>query len=418
MRYLILLFLFLSSLCKAADSLPDPEQLGLAAAVDWARTHNRDIQQARRAVEAAESGMEVAGGRPNPTLSLNSTSINLGSGVGGGTLRDKQVDSVLRLDQPIERGNKRELRLAQAGASLEAARADLADVRRQQGLAVRLAYWDLHLAADRVRLTREGADLMRTTLSKNELRLQAGDIAPADLARIRVDALRAETDVRAAVTDLKRARAALAGLLAQEALADRLRAADDWPVPTAPSAVSLSALQDRADVRAASARVDAAAQGKALAESLRTRDVTVGVQFEHYPPDARHTVGFGVSVPLFTGYDYGGEIKRAWSDWGQAQEALERVKSGAAAEVDRLREEAAGASDRARLYRESILPSARKSASAVELAYTHGAAGVLDLLDARRTLRATEGDAAAALADYAKAMASLEAALDTEKKSQ
>ena len=406
----ILLFSLFPALVLAADSLPAPERLTLAGAVDWARSHNRDIQVARRAVEAAESGMDVASGRPNPTLSLNSTSINLGSGVGSGSLRDKQVDSVLRLDQPFERGNKRELRLAQAGASLEAARADLADAQRQQLLAVRLAYWDLHLAADRVRLTRDGADLMRTTLAKNELRLKAGDIAPADLARIRVDALRAETDARAAITDLKRARAALAALLAQEPVADRLRASDDWPVPAAPAAMPSSALHERADVRAATARVEAAAQGKALAESLRTRDVTVGVQFEHYPPDARHTVGFGVSIPLFTGYDYGGEIKRAWSDWGVAQEALERVKSGAAAEVDRLQEEAAGAADRARLYRESILPSAQKSAAAVELAYTHGAAGVLDLLDARRTLRATEGDAAAALADYAKAMASLDAA--------
>ncbi len=414
MSRFLLPFLCLPLLAIAGDSLPAPERLGLTAAVDWASSHNRDIQVARRAVEAAESSMEVAGGRPNPTLSLNASSINLGSGLGGGALRDKQVDSVLRLDQPFERGNKRELRLAQAGAALEAAQADLAEARRQQILAVRLAYWDLRLAADRVRLSREGADLMRSALAKNELRLKAGDIAPADLARIRVDALRAESDARAAITDLKRARVALAALLSQEALADRLQAADEWPVPVVPSAVSTSAIQERSDVRAASARLEAAAQGKALAESLRTRDVTVGVQFEHYPPDARHTVGLGVSIPLFTGYDYGGEIKRAWSDWGVAQEALERVKSGAVAQVDRLLEEAAGAADRARIYQESILPSARKSAAAVELAYTHGAAGVLDLLDARRTLRATEGDGAAALADYAKALASLEAARQTE----
>ena len=407
---LFLLFLPLLPAAAAADGRLDSDGLTVANAVDWARTHNRDIQVARRAVEAAETGVDVAGGRPNPTLSLNSTSINLGSGVGGGGLRDKQVDSVLRLDQPFERGNKRELRLAQAGASLQAARADLADAERQQLLAVRLAYWDLRLAADRVRLTREAADLMATTVGKNELRLKAGDIAPADLARIRVDALRAETDARAARTDLKRARMTLAQLLAVEPQADRLRAMDDWPAPAAPASAPSVASGERADVRAAAARVEAAAHGKALAESLRTRDVTVGVQFEHYPPDGRRTVGFGVAIPLFTGYDYGGEIKRAWSDWGVAQESLERVKSGAAAEVDRLQEEAAGASDRARLYRDSILPAARKSAAAVELAYTHGAAGVLDLLDARRTLRATEGDAAAALADYAKATASLEAA--------
>lgn len=408
----------LASVATPALAEPDYSRLSLSQALDRAREANRDIRAARRAVEAADAAVETAGGRPNPTLSLNSTGINVNSGIGGGPLGDKRMDSVLRLDQPFELGGKRELRLGQARASLEASGADLADMLRQQLLAVRLAYWDLKSAGEKVRLTRESADLMATTLTKNELRLAAGDIAPADLERIRIDVLRAAVDARQAQTDARRARAALVQLIAAELQVDRVAAVDPWPEPaalTAPAAAADAAVAGRPDIAAATARLEAARQGRALAETLRTRDVTVGVQYERNPPDGRNLVGVGIAIPLFTGYDFGGEIRRAYSDLGLAEETLERVRATAAAEVDRLGEEAAAAADRARLYRDRILPAARKSAAAVELAYTHGAAGVLDLLDARRTLRATELDAVSALADFAKAVASLEAARYTEK---
>lgn len=411
---LILSFFALVLVVSPVLAEPDYARLTLAQALERAADMNRDVKAARRAVEAAEAAVDSAGGRPNPTLSLNSTGINVNSGIGGGPLGDKRMDTVLRLDQPIERGGKRELRLGQAGAGLDAARADLAEMLRQQRLAVRLAYWDLKVASERIRLTRESADLMRETEAKNELRLAAGDIAPADLERIRIDVLRAAADARQALVDAKRARAALAQLIAAEPQVDRLVAVDPWPDP-AGYAVAAGASGERPDIAAAAARLEAARQGRALAETLRTRDVTVGVQYERNPPDGRNLVGVGIAIPLFTGYDFGGEIRRAYSDQGLAEETLERVRSAAASETDRLREETAAAADRARLYRERILPAAQKSAAAVELAYTHGAAGVLDLLDARRTLRATEIDAVSALGDFAKASASLDAARYTEK---
>ena len=52
-----------------------------------------------------------------------------------------------------------------------------------------------------------------------------------------------------------------------------------------------------------------------------------------------------------------------------------------------------------------LLVAARRVADAQEFAYQKGAIGVLDLLDARRTLRAVRLDAAASRADFAKALA-------------
>jgi cobalt-zinc-cadmium efflux system outer membrane protein len=63
------------------------------------------------------------------------------------------------------------------------------------------------------------------------------------------------------------------------------------------------------------------------------------------------------------------------------------------------------AADRLRRYEASLLAEAQKAADYAEYAYRNGAIGVIDLLDARRTLRAVTLDAAAARADYAKALA-------------
>jgi len=71
--------------------------------------------------------------------------------------------------------------------------------------------------------------------------------------------------------------------------------------------------------------------------------------------------------------------------------------------VQRLLEEFSAALERETLYEQDILPRARKVAEQAERAFTLGASSLTDLLDARRTLRATLIEAAFTRADYAKA---------------
>src|SRR4029077_17372817 len=66
--------------------------LTLAQAEQLLRSHNRELQAGRRAVEAAQANPLTAGARPNPTLSLGVSAINPSAGVGAGSLREKTVD--------------------------------------------------------------------------------------------------------------------------------------------------------------------------------------------------------------------------------------------------------------------------------------------------------------------------------------
>jgi cobalt-zinc-cadmium efflux system outer membrane protein len=109
------------------------QTLTLAEAEACLEAGNREIITARQQVGVTGSGVILAGAVPNPTLSASVTSINPSRGIGAGRSQDKQVDSIVHLEQLVERGSKRELRIA--------SQHDLDEVRRQQRLALHVAWF-------------------------------------------------------------------------------------------------------------------------------------------------------------------------------------------------------------------------------------------------------------------------------------
>jgi len=391
-----------------ALTLRDAQQLLVA--------RNRELQAARRVLEAARADTITAGALPNPTLSISMTDYSPWSELGSGPLWDKRIDTTVALSQLIERGGKRGLRVDTAQNIAAATEQELANALRQQRLGLVGVYYDLLLAQEKAAFSAENAQLYERTLDAADRRLKAGDIAAADISRIRVDALRTQNEAQAAQTERSRAALALAYLIGAETRAAELRAADPWPTADATPLATISdeMLDRRPDMRAAKSRIDAAQSARELAKSLRTRDVSVFVQFERFPPGptggaSANSFGVGVSVPLFMHYYYEGEIARAEADYNAATDGLERVRAQARIEIERARAEAAAAAQRLRRYDVSLLPEAQKSAEFGEFAYRNGAIGVMDLLDARRSLRAVQIEAAQARADYAKALAAFRA---------
>lgn len=403
------------ALCHAQPS-QELESLTLERAEALMAANNREIALARRALEQSQADVVTAGQRPNPQLSLAVQNINPNRGIGSGSLAGRTVDSVVRVDQLIERGGKAELRVDTARRVEAAAGEDVEEVTRQQLLGLRQTFFDLLAAQERAASAAEAAQLFGRTVDAAQLRLKAGDLASADVARIRVDALRAENDARAAQAEVARARVAL-GYLTGSADRRLFRAASPWPPVSAGGAAyaSEAEIEARADVRAARARVEAADKARELARALRTRDVSVGAQYEHWPnrADANNqgtgnSFGVAVSVPLFLRHQYEGEVARAQADWYAARDALEQVRAQARAEVARAAGDLAAAAERRARFENELLPEAMRTAAAAEFAFRNGAIGVMDLLDARRVLRSIQSDIASARADHAKALAAYE----------
>ena len=382
-----------------------PQRLTLAEATTLWQEHNRELQLARTAVAGAEADVLTAGQVPNPQVSLNVTQISPWSGYGAGPWKDKKMDNVLRLDQLVERGGKRELRIKGADARLDASRCDLDDTGRQQLLTLQQTYFDLRLAQEKRRLAGELAAVYEKSLDTGRLRLKAGDISQVELSRLQIDKSRADNDARQTQAELEQAQVALAYLIGRESDAAQLVAADDWP-PLADNPLKRGDLEQRPDVAAARLRVAAAEAARDLAKAQKTRDVTLGLQYEHnMQNEPTNSYGFGVSVPLFIFHEYEGDIARAEADLATARLLYERTLSQAVGSADQASSALRSADDRLRRLETGLLADAERVAKAAELAYNRGAMNLMDLLDARRTLRLIQIETATAHADHAKALA-------------
>ncbi len=409
------------------------EHLSFSDANTLFSSNNRELLLAKRMLESAQTGAVIAAQKPNPVLSLGISNLNINRGQGNAnpngsnSLADKTLSSSVQINQLFERGDKREIRMASAENGIKASSYDLKDTRRQQTLTLAYAYYDLVLSQETEKIQTSNVALYESTLKAAELRLKAGDISASDVARIRVDALRVKNDLRQANANRQKAQANIAYLMGKENEANKIIAIDYWPSTNQinPSVLNLAPLNleaklnQRADILAAEARTQQAEENRRFANSLKTRDLNIGVQYQHFPGQGpgvgENTVGAYVSIPLFTNYQYQGEVARSEVDYVTAMEAKAQARATAIGEITRSKADLDAAVDKVQRFEQQMLGEAQKATDAAEFAYQHGAIGVTDLLDSRRVLRALQLESASAHADYAKAFAAWQAAINTEE---
>ena len=407
-RNIFFLFLFLNfyvygdELSHAQNSL---ENLTLKNAEALWLEKNHDLQIAKNQLEMAKADTLSAAQRPNPQLSYNMNNV--------GTGRDHRYlngsDHVVRLDQTFERGDKRDLRMKSADYRLNASQEDLNSITRQSRTLLYQLYYQLLLAQEKLRITEESADLYVKTFEVAQLRFKAGDISAAELSRINLDKLRLDNDVFQARNNLKQAQIDLGIYIGEELNAPSLKASDTWPHITPNLYRKPMNVENRADIKAAKLRLSAAETNRELAMALKKRDITIGAQIEHNSLDLEsNTVGIGVSIPLMTGYAYEGEIARAESEYQSAFLELDHAHAYAISEINKARGDLKTAEARVAHYDDNLLKEADKVLQSAEFAYKQGAQSVMDLLDARRTYKATLIESTAARADYASALAAWE----------
>ena len=393
---------------------PAPEPLELAAAERILLDANPAIQQARAAQAAARAGIDMAGARPNPQLTFGSTSTDPGK-AGSRGFWNSWTDNTVRVDQLFERGNKRDLRLAAADLNLSASGADLANTIRLARIDLANAWLDLRVAREIRRIANENAALAQRAADAADVRGKAGDLAGVDVARFRADAARVANDALQAELAHTRARIALAQLLGNRLPSAQLDTSDDWPA-AAPAPAGDTG--ERPDLLAARQRTQQASALRELARAQRTRDVSVGIQYEHAGANANNSYsttsyGLSVSVPLFINYDYRGDIARSEADYTAAEQQLIATRAAVTNEQARLQAELDTARTRHERLRDVVLPSAEKAARGADVAIQKGAMSLTDYLDTQRSLRSARIEATLARAELARAGLLLRLAGDT-----
>ncbi len=407
MRIRQALFVLCMLLAAPAGAAGD---VSLAAVLEAARA-NLDVSLAGSALAAARADIAAADHGPAPVLTTKAGSIDLQNGVGGGPLTRRRIDKSVGIDFTWERGGKRALRTEAAERAALAARADIDEIRVQQQVAANAAFFDLLSAQERVEATQALAQSALQLADAAARRLKAGDLSMQDATRSEIEAERARADVQSARLDGRRAALALSQLTGLALALDTVRVRADWPPIDAadPAPVLVGTELDhriaaRADVIAAQARLEAARAAVELAQAQKKADITWGTSIDHFPGTSTRQVEFRLQVPLQWNYRFEGEIGRALAQVDIARDTLEKTRLAARLEIQRLAAESQVSAARARSYETEILPRARRVAAMADLAYGKGALSLTDLIEARRTLRATLAEALAARVEHAKAL--------------
>ena len=402
---------------QANTSVPKPGGviISLDEAIQMALTHNHNLQAARTTIQQNQAEETTANLRPNPVLLGDSQFLPIFQ---PSNFSSDYLDNTAQFDLGIsylfERGKKRQHRLQAAKDVTAVSRSQVADNERSLTFNVASQFINVELAKSTLELANQDLKSFQDTVDIAEARYKAGDTGEGDLLKIKLQMLQFQTDVSAAQLAKVQGLSDLRQLLGYESVGpdyDLSGSFEYLPVKGLLEDFQATALQHRPDLQAARLGLIAANSQLALQKAIGKRDVTGQISYTHigYLNDVSL---FGqIQLPIFDRNQ--GEIARADFALTQAQEQ-QLFSSGQVLTDVRDAFESLRANDQiVGLYRSGYLDEARQSRDISEYAYRHGAASLLDFLDAERSYRATQIAYRQALASYLLALEQLREAVGT-----
>ncbi len=384
---------------------------------------NIDLLSAQFEIDRAEAMEWIASAIPNPELSFGLNELN-GVIVG----RPNQVGNQglgynVFLTQMIITAGKRDLRMESARFGREAVEADFKNTLRVLVNKLRHGFYDLLLAQKSLTVAQENMATFDRLAEANRLRESTGDIAETELQRVEVERLKARGELDLAEANLRSRQSELAKLLNWPERAMDYVAADVWPkIPAgydAKEEVLLEhAIDQRPDLKAQDLRVQQMAKEAELARRLVAPDVTVSGGYLQDAGNLNLDTGAVLAtaeVPVF--YQYSGEVGKALADFNEARNQREQLKNRVRKEVLSALAALQGTSAIVERFESQVLRRISAARSSVEYAYTQGAAGLIDLLDAERNYKAMMMDYYVAENHRALSFADLVMAVGEEPKS-
>ena len=175
-----------------------PETITIDQAIREAIDHNLNLVAERLNVPLAEARLITARLRPNPVLSLAADYLDiLGTGFspanGAGP-----AEASIRTDFLLERGKKRENRIAVADLGKTVAELNVLNALRGVILDVENAFIDVLLAKESLALAQENLKALNAIVEVNTNRVRTGDLAKVELVRSRLAALQFQNAERQA----------------------------------------------------------------------------------------------------------------------------------------------------------------------------------------------------------------------------
>jgi outer membrane protein TolC len=292
-----------------------------------------------------------------------------------------------------------------------AAKESLADIERLIIQAIDVAYYQVQLAKERLRISRADESFSREQFEETEKLRAAGRATQADVDNFRVRMLGAQASVTAAIGLRDTGRVILAELMGREdvVLGDDVLLSplteetdEDMTLPTAEPWVE-RALAQRPDLHQLQAALDSAVQKVRAAKGLYSPTVALSGSWGfdrssnlRYTVDDQSSAGvLDVRWELYTGGARRAGVLLAESERAETAANLHRLRLAVQAEVRQAVIDLADAQERIRLQREN-LETAHENRRMIQAAYVAGKETLTRLNQAQRDF--IQADASLALA--------------------
>ena len=444
---LFVLALLISSVCfaqqpaaPAPPSVSVPRTLSLFEAEQLLVQRNLAIAAGRSQLQASEAGRRIAGYKPNPQLQLGMEQVPFQSPVPDSVPRFFATNGnaganpvyTAQFSKLFERGGKREFRVKQADAQVSGASAQVQDILRNQLFALRQVFGSAILARDNLRLAAEIDSQYAKTEDLTAERVKAGDLPGIELYRLQAGRLQFQQAVIDAQTAYEQATRDLLNVLSVRQ--QDIVPIGAQPVPTGPAndllqsaplivvgdfsdrALSESpdqlkniAHSDRPDLKIAHANLDAAEYGRRLAQAQRSHDINVATEYQRVGDD--DTLGVVTQIPLFLYNNGKAGVEQASALRAAAEAQFHQAEIQVDTDVEKAYQAYLAARRSVALYSDENLRQVQKVRDIVDFSYRNGAATLLELLDAERTVRQAASSYNQARANYQSSLWQLEQAV-------
>jgi len=394
---------------------PGAAIISLDDAIQMALQHNHTLQAARTTILQSQAEETTANLRPNPVIMGDSQFLPVFQ---PSQFSPDYLDNTAQFDLGVsylfERGQKRQHRLQAAKGQTAVIRSQVADNERSLAFNVASLFINVELAESAMELATQDLKSFKETVDITEARYKAGDIGEDDLLKIKLQMLQFQTDLSAAQLARVQGLSDLRQLLGYESIGadyDVAGAFDYQPVSGNLDDFQAKALLNRPDLQAARLAVSAATSQHELQQAIGKRDVTGQVSYTHLGYINDVSLFGQIQLPIFDRNQ--GEIARAGYAITQAQEQEKFAGGQVLTDVRDAFENLRSNDLIVALYRSGYLNDAQQSRDISEYAYKHGAASLLDFLDAERSYRATQLGYRQSLASYLLALEQLRDAVGT-----
>lgn len=373
-----------------AQSVAPSKTLTWQQAESEFRAKNPTLLAGKVNIDEARADEITAYLRPNPNLNL--TADDLGFFTYSPFQPTANAILAGSVDYLHERKHKRELRLQSAQVATAVAVSTQTDLERNLLFGLRDAFVRTLLAKAVVQVAQENLVYYDREIGISRDRLNAGAMSRVDFQRVELQRVQYESDLATAKVNLRTAKIDLLQFLRDETPVEEFDIAEpfDYVEPAVKlDELKTAALASRPDLKEAQQSVEEARVNYRLAEANGSADPTWSVDVGRQPPLTFYA-GVSVSIPLRIFDKNQGEKLRTQLDIGRNEKLRDASEVGVLHDVESAYATVESTLEQLRPYKEKYLKEASDVRETVSFSYLHGAASLLDFLDAQKAYRDTE----------------------------